>query len=284
MIVVAGVTGHVGSVAADILLSKGQKIRVIVRNADKGASWSKKGAEVAVGALEDQGFLTGALRGATAFFTLLPPNYQATDFFATQRTTADAIAGAVKASGVPYVVVLSSVGADLASGNGPIKGLHYVENALRATGAKMTAVRAASFQENVANVLGAAKGAGVYPSFVPSADYPVPMVATKDIGALVVKSLLSPPDKSEVVDLTGPAYSSRQVAEKLGAALGKPLKVVDIPQAGYVGALVQGGMPQPLAEIMAEMYVGFGTGAIQPKGDRLEHGKTTLDEVIQTLV
>jgi uncharacterized protein YbjT (DUF2867 family) len=284
MIVVAGVTGHVGSIVADTLVSKGQKIKVIVRSADKGGPWSKKGAEVAVGALEDQAFLTGSLRGATAFFTLLPPNYQATDFFATQHATADAIAGAVKTSGVPYVVLLSSIGADLASGTGPIKGVHYLENALRATGVKMTAVRATSFQENVANVLGAAKGAGVYPNFVPSADYPVPMVATKDIGALVVKSLLAPPAKSEVVDLTGPAYSSRQVAEKLGAALGKPLKVVDIPQAGYVAALMQGGMPQSFAEIMAEMYVGFGSGTIQPKGDRMEHGKTTLDEVIQKLV
>jgi uncharacterized protein YbjT (DUF2867 family) len=284
MIVVAGVTGHVGSVAADSLLAKGQKIKVLVRNADKGESWSKKGAEVAVGTLEDQASLTGALRGASAFFTLLPPNYQAADFFVSQRVTSDSIAGAVKASGVPYVVLLSSVGADLASGNGPIKGIHHLENALRATGVKMTALRAASFQENVGNFLGAAKNAGIYPNFVPSADYPVPMIATKDIAAFVVKSLLSPPAKSEVVDLTGPSYSSRQVAEKLGAALGKPVKVVDVPQAGYVGALMQAGMPQSLAEIMAEMYVGFGSGAIQPKGDRIEQGQTTIDEVIRGLV
>ena len=185
---------------------------------------------------------------------------------------------------MPYVVLLSSVGAELASGTGPIRGIHYLEDQLRATGVKLTAIRATSFQENVANVLGVAKNAGIYPSFVPSADHPVPAVATKDIGALVAKSLLAPPTRSEVVDLTGPSYSSRQIAEKLGAALGKPLKVVDIPQAGYVGALKQGGMPQALAEIMAEMYVGFGSGAIQPKGDRLEHGKTPIDEVIQKLV
>jgi hypothetical protein len=62
------------------------------------------------------------------------------------------------------------------------------------------------------------------------------------------------------------------------------VKVVDIPEPGYVGALMQSGMGQPLAEILAEMYVGFGTGKIVPKGDRLEHGQTTLDEVIRGLV
>ena len=118
--------------------------------------------------------MTGALRGAKGFFTLLPPNYQSTDFFATQRKTADSIAGAVKASGVPHVVMLSSIGADLAAGNGPIKGLHYLENALRAAGVKLTAVRAGSFQENVANVLEPAKKMGIFPNFAPSADYPMP--------------------------------------------------------------------------------------------------------------
>jgi len=158
MFVIAGVTGHVGSVVAEALLGKGQKIKVIARDAGKAAAWSKKGAEIAVGKLEDQEFLTGALRGAKGFFTLLPPNYQAADFYATQRSTADAIAAAVKSSGVPHVVILSSIGADQPAGTGPIKGLHYLENVLRATGVKLTAVRAGSFQENVGMALGAAKG------------------------------------------------------------------------------------------------------------------------------
>ncbi len=284
MFVVAGVTGHVGSVAAEKLIAKGPAIRVIVRSADKGAAGSKKGAEIAVGSLDDQTFLSKAFQGATALFALLPPNYQAADFFGTQRKTADAISGAVKASGVPYVVLLSSVGADLPDGTGPIKGLHYFEAALRATGVKLTAIRASSFQENVENSLGAAKNMGIYPNFSPSADYAAPMIATRDIGALAADCLLSPSAKSEVIDLIGPAYSPRQVAQKLGAALGKSLDIVDIPQAGWVPALQQAGMPQSLAEIFAEMYAGFASGKIVPKGDRVVQGQTTLDEVIKSLV
>jgi uncharacterized protein YbjT (DUF2867 family) len=283
MFVVAGVSGNVGSVVADQLLAKGQKVKVLVRDAAKGAAWSKKGAEVAVGVLEDAAFLTGALKGAEGFFTLLPPNYQAAGFFATQRKTADAIAQAAKASGVPHVVILSSIGADLAEGTGPIKGLHYLENALRAAGVKLSAVRAGYFQENAGGALEPAKKMGIYPSFAASADYPFPMVATKDIGALVATTLLTPPKESQIVDLAGPAYSIRQVAEKLGAALGKTLQVVDVPQDKWVSTLQQAGLSQEVAEILAEMYGAFASGKIKPVGDRLVEGHTPIDETLKTL-
>jgi uncharacterized protein YbjT (DUF2867 family) len=285
MFVVAGVSGHVGSVAAQALLDEGQKVKVVVRDAAKGAAWSRKGAEVAVGSLEDRAFLATALRGASGFFTLLPPNYQAADaFYEVQRSTADAITSAVVGSSVPHVVLLSSVGADLAEGNGPIKNLHYLENALRAGGVKLTAIRAAYFLENLASNLEPARKMGIFPAFTPSADYPMPTIATKDIGAFAAGALLAPPTKSEAVDLLGPSYSMRQMAEKLGAALGKTLQVVEIPQAGWAPTLVQAGLPRALADAYAEMYGGFASGAIRPRGDRAAQGHTTIDEVLKVLV
>jgi uncharacterized protein YbjT (DUF2867 family) len=285
MFVVAGVTGHVGSVAAQELLSKGQKIKVIVRDPAKGSDWSKKGAEVAVGSLDDAGFLTTALKGASGFFTLLPPNYQLkSGFLAAQRKTADAIAAAVKNSGVPHVVLLSSVGADLAEGTGPIRGLHYLENALRATGAKVVAVRAGYFQENIAGSLTPARTAGIFPNMSPSADYPFPMIATHDIGLLVAHELLFPSAKSEVVDLQGPAYTIRQSAELLGKALGKSLQIADVPPEAHVATYRQAGMSQELAELFAEMVAGFNSGRIHPNGDRTKLGSTPLETVIQSLV
>jgi len=47
--VVAGVTGHVGSVVARDLLAAGDSVTVIVRDANKGTEWSARGAKVAVG-------------------------------------------------------------------------------------------------------------------------------------------------------------------------------------------------------------------------------------------
>jgi uncharacterized protein YbjT (DUF2867 family) len=284
MFVIAGVTGHVGSVIANELLDKKQKIKVLVRDSKKGTEWSNRGSEVAVGALDDQAFLTRALRGASGFFTLLPSNYQATDFYAYQRKTADAIAGAVRDASVPHVVLLSSVGADLPSGTGPIKGLHYLENLIRGTGTLLTAIRAGYFQENLGGAVAPAKQQGIFPNFTPSADYPMPMIATKDIGMLAVQSLLAKPRASEVIDLHGPAYSQRQLAEKLGAALGKKLQVVDIPEAEWIPAMTKSGLQQPVAEVFAEMYRAFATGIIKPCGDRMVEGKTEIDAVVKSLV
>ncbi|HEY3354849.1 MAG TPA: NAD(P)H-binding protein [Polyangia bacterium] len=284
MYVIAGVTGHVGSHAARALLAQGKQVKVIVRSAAKGAEWAQRGAAVAVGSLEDAAFLTDALKGATGFFTLLPGNFAAPDFYADQRRTADSIAAAVKASRVPHVVMLSSIGADLEAGTGPIRGLHYLENALRATGTKLTALRPGYFQENLAQSLGAARAAGIYPNFGAPVDLPMPMIATRDIGAQVVSSLLEPPAKGEIVDIVGPGYSVQQLADKLGAALGKKLQITTIPPEGWVPAMMQAGMPQHIAEVFAEMYAGFGTGKIRPVGDRMVPGHTTIDEVIRDLV
>jgi len=284
MFVIAGVTGHVGGVAARALLAQKQPIKVIVRDAAKGKAWSDSGAEVAVGALDDASFLASTLKGATGFFVLLPGDLRAGDFYGAQRKQSDAIASGVKQSGVPHVVLLSSVGADLAEGNGPIKGLHQLENALRATGTKLSAIRASYFAENIGNSIVPAKQMGIYPNFSPSQDFALPMIATKDIGALVARTLVSPPAKSETIDLGGPAYSPKQLAEKLGAAVGKPLQIIDVPPAAHVSTLVQAGMSQEVAGIYAEMFAGFASGKIVPKGDRSETGTTTIDEVLREIV
>ena len=76
----------------------------------------------------------------------------------------------------------------------------------------------------------------------------------------------------------------KQVAEKLGTAIGKKLKIVDVPQTGWLDAMMKGGMPKPFAESYVEMYTAFGSGKVRPNGDRLVQGKTTLDEVVRTLV
>ena len=176
--VVAGVTGHVGSVVARDLLAAGDSVTVIVREAKKGTEWSARGAKVAVGSLDDAGFVASTVKGADAFFTLIPPHYATGDIYSAQRKSADALAAGIKQGGVPLVVMLSSVGADRADKNGPIKSLHYAENKFRETGTKLVAVRAGSFQENVAGAVAAAKNAGIFPNFLPTADIPAPQVAT----------------------------------------------------------------------------------------------------------
>jgi len=282
--VVAGVTGRVGSVVANQLLAQGAKVRGIVRDRKRGAAWSARGAELAMGSLEDATFLTHSLEGASGFFTLLPEDLSASDFHGHRRRMADAIAAAVKQSRVPHVVMHSALGAVLPDRNGPAKALHQLENALRATGVKLTANRASYLQENIASVIPPARQGGVYPNLMPSADAPFPTIATVDVGRFAARALATPPRASEVVDLLGPAYSIRQLAEKLGAALGKTLQIVDIPPAGQIAALTGAGLPRVFAEAVAELFASIAAGLIAPSGDRTLVGTTTIDEILPGLL
>ncbi len=284
MFAIAGGTGNVGAAAATDLLNRGEKVRAVVSSATKGQGWEQRGADAAVADLGDRSGLAEALRGCTGFFAMLPSDFTVADYDAHHRRMADEIAGAVEDSGVPHVAMLSSMGAELPEGTGPIRVLHYLENRLRETGAVLSAVRPGHFQEKVVDLLGGAREAGVYVNFGDSADVPVPMVATRDIGAVVAQALLSPPAAHEVIDVEGPAYTERQVAEKLGTALGTPLRVVDIPQPGWIDALTQAGLTRHGAEVLAELYDASQRGLFQPKGDRRVQGWTGIDDTLRALV
>jgi uncharacterized protein YbjT (DUF2867 family) len=280
LFVVAGVTGRVGAVVADTLLSRGHAPRVVVRSEERGARWRSRGAEVVTGSLADASFLARALQEASGFFTLLPEDVPPEDFHGARRRMADAIVEAVRASAVPHVVMLSAIPAVLPDGNGPAKDLHYLENRLLVSGATVSVLRACYFQDNVAAVLPAAKQGGVYPSFMTSAEAAFPTISTRDVGRFAAEALLDPPRASEIVDLLGPAYSIRQLARELGGALGAELRVVEIPPEGHVAALAGAGVPRPIAEALAEMFAAVNAGAIAPRGHRRRLGTTTLGETL----
>lgn len=284
MYAITGVTGHVGGAAARALLAQRKPVRAVVRDATKGEAWSQQGTEVAIAELGDRSALADALRGCRGVFILLPTDPTATDVDADHRRLADSIAGAVRDSGVPHVAMLSSIGADLADGTGPVRWLHHLENRLHETDVLLTTIRSCHFQENVATVLGAALGTDVYPVFGDSADVPVPRIATRDVGTVVVESLLSPSTASEVIDLDGPLYTEREVADELAAVLGKPLQVATIPRPGWVDALVDAGVPSLFAAELAELYDAEQRGALKPSGDRQQTCATKLDETLRQLV
>src|SRR5690625_4511008 len=147
MYVIAGATGRVGSAVAHRLLQEGAPVRVLIRRPGPAQQWADRGADVAVVDLADKIGLTQALQGADGFFTLLPFNTATTNFRADMRALISAITAAVAEAGVPHVAQLSSAGAHLPEGTGPIAPLHHLEIALRSTTAALTAVRPVHFQK-----------------------------------------------------------------------------------------------------------------------------------------
>lgn len=280
MYVVAGATGRVGSATARNLLTAGTEVRALVRRQADADMWKARGAEARVVTLDDRAALGEALEGCSGFFVLLPFDLTVADLDAYADTLIASIAGAVADQRVPHVVMLSSGGADLAEGTGPITGLHRLEQAILATGTTLTALRSGHFQEKVADVVGIARDSGVYPVFATSADVPYPMIATQDIGAVAAQALQSPPATSEVVDIVGPAYSERAVAVVLGDALGRELHVTTLPEDTWAGALVDAGFRPHIAESLADLYRADERGLLTPRGDRSVPVPTSIEATI----
>ena len=280
--VVAGATGHVGSVVARELLAAGRQVRAIVRSADKARALASQGAELVTGELSDIVLLTRALRGADGAFLLLPPPpYDSPDVRAFQDRVAQVEAAAVAESGIRHVVLLSSWGAEKPAGTGPIVGLHVLEEALKKTRAISTFLRAGSFTENLLAMLPAAQQKGVLPTFFP-AGLKLANIATRDIAAAAVRSLLSPPTATEVVYVLGThEYSAVDQAAYLSKKLGKEVKVLDVPVSSASAAIQQGGMGASMANLIQEMYEGATKGllGVEP-GHRVEKGTTTLEQAL----
>ncbi|MBL0214807.1 MAG: NmrA family NAD(P)-binding protein [Myxococcales bacterium] len=284
---VAGVSGHTGSVVAETLLAQGKQVRVIVRDAAKGAAWKAKGAEVAIAALGDLAAVTQALTGVAGAYLLLPPDVTSTTPIEHNAKLSATLAAAVRAAKVPHVVFLSSVGAQHATGNGPIKALHQGELDLAATGTALTAVRAAYFQENWGAALGML-AQGILPTFIPS-DVRYPQVATKDIGKTIAAALVEggTPGKPQIIELSGPRdYTGSEIAATLATLTGKPVAVQNAPLDAVVPMFTSFGLSAPVAELFREMYAGIASGRVAPEGGtaRQVRGSTEVAETLKALL
>ena len=271
MYVIAGATGHTGKVVADTLQAKGERIRVLVRAEDKGAPWKGRGAEVAVASIDDQKALARAFSGAKGAYVLLPPNPITTDFMAYSAKIIEAIGPAAVKAGLPQLVLLSSVGAHLPKGTGPIAALYQAERSLESLGIGTTFVRASYFLENYGGVLPAAKNDGVLPSFLP-ANFKHWVVTTTDIGRIAAQALLDGPRGRRVIELSGPdEVTPTDIARTLTELLGRGIKVIEVPLAAVGPTFMSFGMSQHMGELYREMYAAFIAGAItwESQGERV---------------
>jgi uncharacterized protein YbjT (DUF2867 family) len=287
MYAIAGVTGNTGSVVAETLLAQGKPVRVIVRDAAKGEAWRAKGAEVAVASLDDTAALTRALTGVEGAYLLIPPNLSTTTPLKNAARLTRTYADAIKAANVPHVVLLSSVGAQHPDGTGPIRYLHAAERELAATGAALTALRAAYFQENWGSSLGTLASGTVY-TFLPT-DLAFPQVATADIGRTAALALVEglPRGKQQVIELSGPGdVSGQDVQAALRTITGKDVSVVAGPLDAVVPTFTGFGISKEVAELFREMYAGIISGRVAFAGGtaRKVRGTVTVEQTLRKLV
>jgi uncharacterized protein YbjT (DUF2867 family) len=288
MYVLLGSNGNITSKAAALLLGQGTAVRVVGRNVKSLAALEAAGADIAAGDIADAGFLARAFAGSTAVYTMIPTDYAAHDLVAGQDRLGNAIARAIAVAGVKRVVNLSSVGAGVSSGTGPIAGLHRQERRLdELAGVDVLQLRPGHFFENHLIAIEMIRTIGAYADML-APDSPLPMVATADIARVVARELTTPSGEGKrVLHLRAPSlYSMREVTAMIGAAIDRPdlAYVQSDPQQGKA-ALMQQGVSASVAAQLEEMSAAFSTGRLDGEYDNgpTEITPTTLAHFAATV-
>jgi len=280
MFVINGITGKVGGRVADILLEAGLPVRALVRSVEKGASWKARGCEIAiVPDAEDAQSLAQAFAGATGVFLMNPPNYDSERDFPDIQRSAKATAEAIAKAKPEKIVLLSTIGAHVQEFN-LLNRSTLFEHMLANAGVPVAFLRAAWFMENAAWDLAAARS-GRIESYLQPLDRKIDMVSAKDIGRAAADLLREEWSGVRIVELSGPQkYSPRDEAAAFATALGRDVKVVEVPRAEWEQRFRREGMQHPEARI--RMLDGFNEGWIdfQCEGTERRTGTVELAQVL----
>lgn len=276
MNVILGASGNTGHVVAQHLLSRGNRVRAVGRNADHLQFLAFEGAEKFVADVTDAEALAKAFHKADSAYVMIPPNLTSTDFRAYQTRVSDAITRALQESGVKNVVALSSLGADQPSGTGPIAGLRDLEQKLNQLDANVLHLRPGYFMENTLPQAAAIRMTGSALGPI-RPDLKLPMVSTCDIGLAAAEALLRQEFRGkQIQELHGPRdLNYNDAAAIIGKAVGKPdLKYFQAPHDQLRAAMLSMGMSENFVGLLLEMTEALNRGDIRPLENR-NAGNTT---------
>jgi uncharacterized protein YbjT (DUF2867 family) len=281
--IVTGSLGHISKPLAQNLLKAGHEVTIITSNPGNETEIKKSGATAAIGSVEDPEFLLKTFAGADAAFTMVPPFYGNSHWKQQITNVGKNYAEAIKASGIKYVVNLSSIGAHMPEGCGPVSGLHFVEEALNGLdGVHVKHLRPGYFFYNFLNNAGMAKHMNIIGgNYGP--DTELIMAHTADIAAVATEELLN-------LSFTGKSYryvvsdqrTTHEIAQVLGRAIGKPdLAWIDFKDEDTLGAMLQNGLPEDNAKNYTEMGTAIRSGEMfsdYKQQGPIESGKTKLED------
>ncbi len=218
MIVVAGGSGLLGrQVVADLVL-RGERVRVLVRDAARARAVLGGDVEVVAADVRRVG-LDKVLIGASAVVSAVHGflgGRGAGPREVDQRGNANLIdtATAVGAS----VVLVSVIGAAADSPLDLFRAKHAAEQHLLASGVPWTIVRAGPFLETWLNILTQTAGKSGRPVVFGRGDRPVALVSAMDVAAVVSRAATDTTLRGQILEMAGEALTMTQLAQALQAA------------------------------------------------------------------
>lgn len=259
-------TGSLGNVAKPLvkkLIAAGNEVTVITTNAHHVNHIEALGAKAAVGSIADAAFLTSTFNGADAVYAMMPPSMGPVNMIENIADAGRAYAQAIKAAGIPRVVMLSSVGADAAVGTGPVQGVHHVEKILaELDGVNVTVVRSGFFYVNFFRDIPLIKNLGIFGNNY-SGSQQLAFTHHQDLSNAIAAELQEKGNGFEIKYVVSDVSTGDQIASLFGRAIGKPeLSWTNIPDEQLKQGMLSAGLPPELAGLITELGQGVKAGLI----------------------
>jgi uncharacterized protein YbjT (DUF2867 family) len=254
-ITLIGSLGNISKPLAEILIKNGHEVTIISSDAKKVSGIEALGAKAAIGSVSDVAFLINAFNGADAVYTMVPPNWGVSNY---RQYIADAGKNymvAIKASGVKRVLNLSSIGAHLNGGTGPIAGLYDVEHTLNTLdGIAVRHLRAGIFYINFFFDMGIIRNMGKMGNNYGEKTKLI-MVHPRDIASAAVQELQGSFEGKSHRYVVSDEREISEIVKILGTAIDKP----ELPWAQFSDEETFAGMTSAgMSEAIAGTYVEMG--------------------------
>ncbi|MNR14220.1 hypothetical protein D3C85_1306830 [compost metagenome] len=180
--------------------------------------------------------------------------------------------------------MLSSIGADVENGTGPIAGLHQIEKIYNELNTSITFLRAGYFYTNHYNDIPLIKNAGIIGANFPS-DTKIPYVHPQDIAVAAAEELQKLTTGKNVRYIVSDLRSAADTAVALGSAIGNPaLSWVEFTDEQSLQGMLGAGLPEEMAHLYTEMGQGLREGKIQAdfvNNNYKSEGNTKLEDFAQ---
>ena len=282
--VITGGSGHISGPLTEKLLSAGQQVTLIGRKASKLESFREKGALIAEGSVEDAAFLQKAFNGADAAYLMIPPNQEAEDFRGYQHRVGQNYIAALRSAGIKKVVFLSSIGAHMGKGSGPVDGLSDFEQLItkELPGTDAVFLRPSYFFYNLFQQAGMIKGMNIMGGNFSFNEEKIALTHTSDIADVAFELLGSLSFTGKTVRyIASDERTTEEIRQVLANAAGKPeTPWIQFPDDQAFGGMVQAGLKPSLARDYTDMGIALREGKMQEDywKNHPELGKVKLEE------
>ena len=252
-IIVTGSLGNISKPLAKQLVANSHDVTVISSDANKANDIEALGAKAAIGSIADVDFLAQTFAGADVVYTMIPPNFAAINYRKYVGDSGKIYAEAIKKSGIKRIVNLSSIGADIDGGTGPISGVHDAEIELnKLEDVAIKHIRAGFFYNNFYNNIPMINQGFLGSNY--GAQTRLVMTHPLDIANIVAEELQNSFTGKGVRYAVSDERTLGEAVKVLGAVIGKPdLKWIEFTDEQAYDGMLQGGLPPEIARNFTEM-------------------------------